>query len=182
VGGSALDVVQEKIFAPPVAIDLYAQLFWSNALSLPFYMATPLLMLLPAMGGESLSEIWQDQINAFKCTIETSPLPPNCEAGAWPWLLGFVVCYLGYFYLQSVLVKEYTAVFQAIVLTFVVPLSTVSFWFRFLVGDDVEPFSWWIIGSLGLVVLGTLLYRLSSAPDAHAHGAPAAAAAAAEPV
>jgi len=164
LSASALDVVQEKVFsADGINMCIWKQMFYGNLVSLVPYLLTPFLTMLPVLGGRTLSGVWADQTNAFRCLLGTAGvLPPACSDGALMWFSLFVVCYLGSFYTTALLVKKYSAVFQSVVLTIVTPLTTMSFWVPWIVGSQsVEPPKWYIVVSLVIVVCGAMGYRFA---------------------
>ncbi len=54
-------------------------------------------------------------------------------------VLAFVVCYVGFFYFLAKLVKEVSAVFEALINAAVTPASAIAFSFQWLLGSNYEP-------------------------------------------
>ena len=53
-------------------------------------------------------------------------------------VLAFVVCYVGYFFFLAILVKEVSAVFEALIAAVVTPASAIAFSFTWLLGSQAE--------------------------------------------
>jgi hypothetical protein len=75
------------------------------------------------------------------------------------WVMGFVACYMGYFYFLARLVKEVNAVFEALINGMVTPMSAIFFSFPWLIGKYAEPLTAWVISASIVVPLGVLVYR-----------------------
>jgi len=163
---SAVDILQEKIYVPPIDVDLWESLFWSNIFMIPILLLNPLLTMIPSLSGVTFSEMLLNQKQAFQCFIGYS-LPPNCQPGAFWWVLAYTISYIVYFWGQAELVRSYSAVFQCVVLSFVVPLSAISFWIKPFVGVNVEQFEWYILVSLIVVTIGAIIYRIHASADEH---------------
>ena len=121
---AGVDVVQQHIFHHHHA-SLYPQLFYSNALTIPLYLLTPLLTMTPSLGGRSFDEAVGDQANATRCFANDSNVP-YCDGTAWPWVIAFVVFYMSYFLLTARLVQKYDAIMQCVVISLVSPLTAIT--------------------------------------------------------
>ena len=70
-------------------------------------------------------------------------------------VLAFVVCYVGFFYFLATLVKEVSAVFEALINAVVTPASAIAFSFTWLLQADAEPLT------------GTVLFSSSPSESAN---------------
>jgi len=57
-------------------------------------------------------------------------------------------------------IKQGSAVLYVIATAIQLPLANLAFNLDFIMGPDTEPFSWWNLGGLGLVVIGFFFYSL----------------------
>jgi roadblock/LC7 domain-containing protein len=73
----------------------------------------------------------------------------------------FVICYVGFFYFLAKLVKEVSAVFEALINAAVTPASAIAFSFTWLLGSNAEPLNNWVIAGSVVVPLGVLVFKLN---------------------
>lgn len=158
VPNGIMAVMQERLFHK-TRVDPVVLLFWSNFYSAIGYVLALPLTMIPFLGDMSGHEIAVNQRDAFRCFVGEKPLPCGCSEGAIYWVMGFVVCYMGYFYFLALLVKEVNAVFEALINGMVTPTSAIFFSFRWLIGKDAEPLTPWVISASIIVPLGVLVYR-----------------------
>jgi len=55
-------------------------------------------------------------------------------------------------------ISKGSAVLYVFATAFQLPLANLSFSVPFIMGNDTEPFSWWNVGGLVLVVVGFIVY------------------------
>lgn len=158
--GSVVDVIQQKIFLPPLEIDIWVQLFFGSLIACIFGTLTIFLPMLPFLGSLSLTQVGSDQRDSFLCLFQTHPLPQGCEEGSPIWVVLFLVSSTIYYYAQSKLVQSQDSIFQGVVLVIIVPISCAIFTAPLLGG---EAFTFYIIISLLLVVIGAIVFRLATA-------------------
>eukprot|EP01120_Amphizonella_sp_Union-15-10_P001133 TRINITY_DN11188_c0_g1_i1.p1 TRINITY_DN11188_c0_g1~~TRINITY_DN11188_c0_g1_i1.p1 ORF type:complete len:387 (-),score=44.78 TRINITY_DN11188_c0_g1_i1:22-1182(-) len=157
--GACLDIVQQKIFSEPYNCNIWAQAFIINGITIIPSFLTIFLNMLPPFGGESFSQILQNQKDSFLCFTQTKPLPENCYPGAPWWVICFVFFFVSNFLFQSALIKDESAVFQCIAFALVTPVASLSFAIQFFGGERV---TWYVIVSLVVVFFGAILYRYGS--------------------
>jgi len=163
---SGVDILQEKLYVPPMEVDLWESLFWGNVFSLPLVFLSSFFTMIPGLTGTSFMGVLDAQLKACQCFIGYS-LPQNCHPGTFWWVLGYSVTCIVYYWGQAELVRSYSAVFLNVVLAFVVPFSAITFWIKPFVGEDVEPFEWYILVSIVIVTTGALIYRVFAPSNEH---------------
>jgi len=107
-----------------------------------------------------LSYLFLSQINAFRCFLGTSPLPPACRPHAWFPVVGFVVCIVALFYLSAVVIKNESAAFQALANTLVTPLSAVAFSSASIIDKEyLHPLDLSTVMAILLIPTGIVIYK-----------------------
>ena len=74
-------------------------------------------------------------------------------------VLSFVLCYVGFFYFLAKLVKDVSAVFEALINAIVTPASAIAFSFTWLLGSQAEALTGWVIGGSFVVPLGVIVFK-----------------------
>jgi len=131
------------------------------------FMFMPVLAF-PAFGGVALSDIptqlvdgWRcfmgEELEGFQChTVSPSPMAMT---------LTFTVVNFVYNVLLLNITKVGGAVMVVITSALALPITNIAFTLPFLMGAEAEPFNWWNVGGLALVVSGFLTYSLVSGKD-----------------
>jgi len=63
--------------------------------------------------------------------------------------------------LLVLVIKHGSAALMYITSTIVLPLGTICFTFKFLLGEHAQNFDWYNGGGLGVVMIGLFVYRFS---------------------
>jgi hypothetical protein len=114
----------------------------------------------------------RNQWDALQCfgrvDIPCDPSAPcDCHI-AWVYFLLFIVSYVAQSFFSLGVVKYGNAAFSFVVSTLSTPLTEFAFAWPLLMGGNVEPLSVWNYGSLAVLLLGVVLYRVF---DKKSHGA-----------
>lgn len=153
-------VYTQVIFDNDPDTEISLACFWSSLYATFMFVLCVPIQMLPPMGGFTWAEVWQLQVDSFKCFAQTSPLPCGCDNGALISVLLYGVCHFGFLFFQSRLIMDVNAVFLSIILGINTPLSAVVFSFTWLLGGDAEPITAWVIGGCITVPIGIVVFYL----------------------
>lgn len=131
------------------------------------WMWAPLLSL-PGFGGVPLREVPSTFREGFYCFIGHDDVPVYSlgkvigHCSPFVTRITFMFSLSGFFagVLQLFITKYSSAVLTVLVTAVALPLANLAFSVPFVMGaDSVEPFSWWDVGGLAVVLAGLALYR-----------------------
>jgi hypothetical protein len=154
IGAAIVDVVQRSYFKIHSG-DVWLQLLWSNLITIPIFLLSPLLTMSDSFGGLTWDQMIARQGDGFQCFAQVEPLPYACQIGALPWTIIFIFAYGSYYYMQSILVKEYGAIFQSVILGLVVVGQTLIQTLSVFGDQELSVYNWI---ALALCILGIVLY------------------------
>eukprot|EP00929_Paragymnodinium_shiwhaense_P064044 TRINITY_DN32047_c0_g1_i1.p1 TRINITY_DN32047_c0_g1~~TRINITY_DN32047_c0_g1_i1.p1 ORF type:complete len:441 (+),score=86.35 TRINITY_DN32047_c0_g1_i1:137-1459(+) len=153
-------VYQEHIFSR-VKVNVLFMLFWSNLFQFMLLcVLAPLAAITPGFGSTTLHGFLHEFGRAVRCMRNLSEDEPYCEEAAF-WLFAVFVLMITGMILQTLTVKMTSASVAIVANTIVTPLSTFAFTspvFMNHFAEQLPPSTW---ASLGLILIGLVLYRYS---------------------
>ena len=173
-------VWQEHVFSSSICADPLRTLAWSGLFATPMYL---LVIPLSAAWKHGWDNAWNTQVStpahsvcctsrflhsccccclqgdAIKCFFGITPLPPGCIAGAAPVLICYILAYAAFFFLLAILIQRESAMYQALVITVITPITAIVLSFKGIMGRFYEPMAWYNIFGLLLISAGLVVYR-----------------------
>jgi hypothetical protein len=99
------------------------------------------------------------QYDGLKCLFQSHPTVSGCIEGAWIYMFSYIVAYAVFFFCLAILIQRESAMYQALVITLITPLTAIAFAIKPMMGRFSEQLSWCSIVSLFVISSGLLLYR-----------------------
>jgi len=120
-----VNVWQDHLFRKYENTNSLDMVLYPNMYTIPFYIFAIVLETtrFGTPGNISWSDASANQRDAFKCALNSLPLPHCCDTGAWAFVLLYCIFYLLYFWLQALIIREESAVFMVVVNGLVSPLA-----------------------------------------------------------
>ena len=121
--------------------------------------------IIPGFGtASSLGVLWEHQKTAFACVLEQDVSAadcPGCECDGTALVIALlVVGYIATNSFQVGLIKEGSATLSFLVNGITTPLTTLAFSLHAIMGDQAEKMDIYNYIALGVIVLGSILYRV----------------------
>ena len=125
------------------------------------FLFSPILSL-PGLGGLNLNEIPQNFMDGWSCFTGEYVRGFDCHIAPYPYviLLIYVIVNFVYNVLLLLITKHGSALLLVIASAISLPCTNILFTIPMIMGTDCEPFSWYDVSGLTLVLVGFLMYSL----------------------
>lgn len=131
------------------------------------------ILSLESFGGIPLDEIPSVFQDGFRCFMGDESIPVHREGmidghcSSYVPRVTMMFSVSGFFsgIFQLLILKNGSASLMVLCQAIGIPIANMAFTIRAVMGSQVEPFSWYDIGGLAMVVLGFVIYRRATNPS-----------------
>lgn len=163
----AISYIYKEIIFKDVNMNIFYLMAHDTNFQFLFNLAFTPVDAIPGFGSSSsFADVYTNLYYGFLCFFGINSLPGDDCQGTWFLLIEYAFFNIGINLCMLFLLQQDSAAFMFLAMTITIPVANICFSFKWVMGDNATPLSWYDIVALIIIVLGLLCYQFGGSKKA----------------